>query len=197
MFNRSKRSSVYRTTSLATLMLGSLTLPAQAVEINSSNASYYDSISALHQEVDRTFTLRPSGFSVDDLQKLQAGLKDHTSELEKLKKIVDSQDRLIEELKRNTGNSSSSNASDMSNLRKTTSEQASQLAKLEKQLEEFKRNSGSSASSNTNEVSNLKRVTSDQASELDKLGKQIEELKRGSSSSSSSSSSELSSLKST
>ncbi|MBP5060430.1 hypothetical protein HUS95_36330, partial [Pseudomonas chlororaphis] len=124
MFSRTQRSSAFLATSLSTLILSSLSLPTQAVEFNSSSASYSDRISALHQEVDLKFTVRPSGFTVDDLQKLQDGLKSSTAELEKLKDLVNSQARLIEELKRNTGSSSSSNASEVSNLKKTTGEQA-------------------------------------------------------------------------
>ncbi|MBP5090451.1 hypothetical protein HUS91_33975, partial [Pseudomonas chlororaphis] len=103
MFSRTQRSSAFLATSLSTLILSSLSLPTQAVEFNSSSASYSDRISALHQEVDLKFTVRRSGVTVDDLQKLQDGLKSSTAELEKLQDLVNSQARLIEELKRNTG----------------------------------------------------------------------------------------------
>jgi predicted RNase H-like nuclease (RuvC/YqgF family) len=179
MPKRSTSSPALLATALAALLLGgtSLAQAAQAgIEFSPDNGSSSDSIGTLRRDSHGVYTLHNSRFSANDLQNLQDSLKRSNADVESLKKTVSEQARLIEELKRNNGSSSSSN--DQSSLKRSVSDQERQLDKLSKQVEDLKRNGGSGSSSNSSELSDLKRTVSNQDRQLDRLERSLDELSR-------------------
>ncbi|AMZ72675.1 MULTISPECIES: hypothetical protein [Pseudomonas] len=175
----SKRSSIPLAT--ATLLLGSLTLTdvAQAaVEVSSDGPSYHDFIPALHYDQSDKYKLVKTDVSASVLESLPKSVKNNTDELENQKRTLSEQAGQIEELKRNSGSSSSSSSKEIDELKRTIKEQERDLNDLGKQVEELKRNSGSSSSSSNSEISSLKRELSDQDREMDQLKRTVEELSR-------------------
>jgi predicted RNase H-like nuclease (RuvC/YqgF family) len=161
----SKLSSALSATAM-TALLSALALPGTAlanVERGSGYASSDDKITVLHNEYGKEVLVK-SEIDVGDLKKMQDTLSD--------------QARQIEELKRNSGSSSSSSSKEIDELKRTIKEQERDLDNLGKQVEELKRNSGSSSSSNNSEISNLKREVSDQDRAMDQLKRTVEELSR-------------------
>ena len=178
MRNFSKLPATLFATGMAALLLGSMVLPntAQAgVELSSDHPSYSDKLAAVHNSFGKDVVVR-SDFSIDGMEKLQSTVKSNSVEIETLKKTIKDQARLIEELKRNNGSSSSSNVSELSDLKRTVREQESDLKNLGKQLDDLKRSAGSS--SNASDLSSLKREVSDQDRALDQLKRTVEELSR-------------------
>lgn len=178
-----KLPSTLFTTGMAALLLGNMVLAGAAqagLEYNSDSSNSDDKFLTLHNSYGKDVIAR-SSVSVEMVEKLQS--------------TVSEQARLIEELRRNTGTSSSSSTNEISSLKRTVEEQNKELKDLGKQLEDLKRNSGSSSNSSSSELSSLKRTVSDQDNDLKKLAGQVEDLKRSAGSNSSSSSSDLSSLK--
>jgi flagellar biosynthesis chaperone FliJ len=172
--------STLSATLLATALLGNLALvnTAQAaVEIVSGPAQYNDQISAIRNSYNDNQLVK-SGFSVDDLQDMQKTVKANATELDYQKRTINEQARLIEELKRSSGSSSSSNNSDLSDIKRTIKDQDSDLKNLSKQVDDLKRSSGSSSSSSSSELSNLKRQVSDQDRTIDQLKRTVEDLSR-------------------
>ena len=181
MLARFKPSFTIPATGLFVLLLGGLALPAQAaVEVDSLSASGFDHLAATHGGSGSGYSLRNSDFTVDDLQKMQNQQKRNADELESLKKIINDQARVIEELKRNSGASSnsSSNSSDLSGLKRSVSDQDRAIEKLASQVDDLKRSSGSSSSSSSSELSSLKRDVSDQQRDLESLKRNVDDLSR-------------------
>lgn len=173
MFSR-RRFSALCPSRLSALLLGTVLLSGQAlaaVEVSSMSANPYDSIPATHSETGNHYSLRSSGFSVDDLKKMQATLQG-------LQRSKDEQAREIAELKRNTGSSSGANAGEVADLKRTLKDQQSEIGNLRKQLEELKRGTGSGANSSASELSSLKRSVSDQDRELQNLKRSVDDLSR-------------------
>lgn len=161
----SKFSSVVSATVVTTL-LGALALPGTAlasVELSSGYTSSGDKLTVIHNEFGKDVLVR-SDYSLDDLKKMQD--------------TIDNQTRQLEELKRNSGSSSSSSSKEIDELKRTLAEQERDINNLGKQVEELKRNSGSSSSSNSSEISSLKREVSDQDRELENLKRTVEDLSR-------------------
>lgn len=157
---------------LPALMLGTLLVcgSAQAdVEVSSMSASSHDNVAVTHLEPGGRYTLRSSGFDVDDLKKMQATL-------DGLQRSKDEQARQLADLKRNT--SSSVSSGELSDLKRTVKDQQGEIGNLRKQVEELKRSSGSSSSSSSSELSSLKRTVSDQDRELQNLKRSLDDLSR-------------------
>jgi len=175
----SKRSSIQLVT--ATLLLGSLTLTdvtQAAVEVSSDGPSDNDAIPALHYDQFDKYKLVKTDVSASLLESLPKTVKSNADELEIQKRTLSEQARQIEELKRNSGSSSTSSSKEIDELKRTIKEQERDLNDLGKQVEELKRNSGSSSSSSNSEISSLKRELSDQDREMDQLKRTVEELSR-------------------
>jgi uncharacterized protein YukE len=175
----SKRSSTQLAT--ATLLLGSLTLAGAAqaaVEVSSDGLSYSDVIPALRYDQSGKYVLIKTNVNASALEDLPKIVKDNTAELENQKRSLNEQARQLEELKRNSGSSSTSSSKEIDELKRTIKEQQSDLRDLGKQVEELKRNNGSSSSSNNSEISSLKRELSDQDREIDQLKRTVEDLSR-------------------
>ncbi|WP_420235247.1 hypothetical protein ACN079_14310 [Pseudomonas sp. ABY48] len=175
----SKRSSTRLAN--ATLLLGSLTLAGAAqaaVEVASGGLSYTDVIPALRYDQFDKYVLVKTNVSASALEDLPKTVKNNTGELENQKRTLSEQARQIEELKRNSGSSSTSSSREIDELKRTIKEQERDLNDLGKQVEELKRNSGSSSSSSNSEISSLKRELSDQDREMDQLKRTVEELSR-------------------
>nr|BFE91525.1 hypothetical protein GCM10020185_20610 [Pseudomonas brassicacearum subsp. brassicacearum] len=166
----------------ATLLLGSLTLvdAAQAaVEVSSDGPSSDDAIPALRYDRFDKYVLVKTNVSVSALEKpAKKTVKNNAEELENQKRVLSEQARQIEELKRNSGSSSTSSSKEIDELKRTIKEQERDLNDLGKQVEELKRNSGSSSSSSNSEISSLKRELSDQDREMDQLKRTVEDLSR-------------------
>ncbi|RMQ41592.1 hypothetical protein ALQ04_00502 [Pseudomonas cichorii] len=164
----------------ALLMAGMAGLPAHAaVEISSFNAREYDSIVAVNKEGG--YSLRNTGFSVGDIQNMKKALESNASELASLKKVVNDQAKLIEELKRNgqsSASSSSSSNSEISSLKRQSEEQTRGIKQLEGQVSDLKRSAGSSNSSSSSELSSLKRDVSNQQRDLDNVKRELDNLSR-------------------
>ncbi|MCM2462243.1 hypothetical protein ACIPQ1_23625 [Pseudomonas sp. LARHCG127] len=175
----SKRSSTRLAT--ATLLLGSLILAGvaqAAVEVSSDGPSDHDAIPALHYNQFDKYVLVKTNVSASALENLPKTVKNNADELENQKRTLSEQARQIEELKHNSGSSSTSSSREIDELKRTIKEQESDLKDLGKQVEELKRNSGSSSSSSNSEISSLKRELSDQDNEMDQLKRTVEELSR-------------------
>ena len=180
MRNFSKLPATLFATGMAALLLGSMVLPntAQAgVELSSDHPSYSDKLAAVHNAFGKDVLVR-SDFSIDEMEKLQSTVKSNSVEIENLNKTIKDQARLIEELKRNNGSSSSSSANELSDLKRTVREQESDLKNLGKQVDDLKRSAGSSSSTSASDLSSLKREVSDQDRALDQLKRTVEELSR-------------------
>ncbi|KJZ65496.1 hypothetical protein [Pseudomonas fluorescens] len=180
MRNFSKRPSTLFATGMAALLLGSLALPntAQAgLEYKSDSASSSDKFLVYHNYYGTDVMVR-SDVSIEAVEQLQRIVKTSTADLEVLKKTVSEQARLIEELKRHNGSSSSANASEVTDLKRTVSEQENDLKRLASQVEDLKRSAGSSSSSSSSDLSSLKREVSDQDNQLDQLKRTVEDLSR-------------------
>ena len=165
----------------ATLLLGSLTLAGlaqAAVEVSSAGPSYDDAIPALQHDQFDKYKLVKTNVSASALENLPKTVKNNTDELENQKRALSEQARQIEQLKRNSGSSSTSSSKEIDELKRTIKEQERDLNDLGKQVEDLKRNSGSSSSSNNSEISSLKRELSDQDREMDQLKRTVEELSR-------------------
>ena len=151
---------------LITTLLGVLALPGAAlasIEISSSSATSYGKVTAIQNEYGKSVLVK-TDIEVGELEKMQDTLKD--------------QARQIEELKRNSGSSSSSSNKEIDELKRTVKEQERDLDNLRKQIEELKRSSGSSSSSSNSEMSNLKRQVNDQDRTIDQLKRTVEDLSR-------------------
>ena len=133
------------------------------------SASSHDNVAVTHLEPGGRYTLRSSGFDVDDLKKMQATL-------DGLQRSRDEQARQLADLKRNT--SASVSSSELSDLKRTVKDQQGEIGNLRKQVEELKRTSGSSSSSSSSELSSLKRTVSDQDRELQNLKRSLDDLSR-------------------
>lgn len=143
------------------------------------SAVYNDDILAGASEAGRTYTVRSSGFTVNDLQQMQKKLDDNNkalNELQSLKQTVSEQARQIEALKRDTGSAHNTGASELSRLTRTTQDQQKALDKLAQQVEDLKRSAGSNSSAN--DLAALKREVSDQNREMDGLKRNVEDLSR-------------------
>ncbi|MCV4283570.1 hypothetical protein [Pseudomonas capsici] len=152
-----------------------------AVEINSSNADSYDKIVTSFNDYGRGTALRNANITVGDIQEMRKGTESNTRELESLKKIIEGQARVIEELRRDnksSASSSSSSDSEISSLKRKLDEQDRSLEKLEGQVSDLKRSSGSSSSSSASELSSLKRDVSDQERELNNVKRSLDDLSR-------------------
>jgi len=139
MRNVSKVPATLFATGMAALLLGCMVLPntAQAgVELSSDKPSYSDKLAAVHNSFGKDVVVR-SDFSIDEMEKLQSTVKNNSVEIENLKKIIKDQARLIEELKRSAGSSSS--ASDVSCLKREVSDQDRSLGQLKRTVEELSR----------------------------------------------------------
>ena len=149
----------------ATALIATLVLPASAmaVELSNSSASYGDKVSLIHNDYGKDVVIR-SDVSIDDLRKM----RDTMSE----------QSRQIEELKRNSGSSSSSSGKEIDDLKNKVKDQDRELDTLGRQVEDLKRNSGSSSNSNSSEVSNLKQKINDQDRAMEQLKRTVEDLSR-------------------
>ncbi|MBV4488058.1 hypothetical protein HU727_020935 [Pseudomonas sp. SWRI153] len=149
----------------ATTLIAVLALPASAmaVELSSSSPSYNDKLSLIHNDYGKDVVIR-SDISID--------------ELKKMRDTVSEQSRQIEELKRNSGSSSSSSGKDIDELKNKVKEQDRELDSLGRQVEELKRNSGSSSNSSSSEISSLKHKVNDQDRAMDQLKRSVEELSR-------------------
>jgi chromosome segregation ATPase len=160
----SKLSSALSATTI-TALLGILALPGTAlagIELSNGYSSSSGKITAIQSEYGKDVLVK-TDFDVSDLKAMQTTLND--------------QARQIEELKRNSGSSSSSSGKEIDELKRTVNEQERDLENLSKQVEELKRNSGSSSSSSNSEISNLKREVSDQDREMDQLKRTVDELR--------------------
>lgn len=165
---------------VATLLLGNMILAGTAqaaVETESGYTLSSDTIPALRSSLNNDVLLKTS-ISVGVLEELPKNVKANTTELEEQKRILAEQARQIEELKRNSGSSSSSSNKEIEELKRTVKEQEQDLRDLGRQVEDLKRNSGSSSNSNSSEISTLKRELSDQDREMDQLKRTVEELGR-------------------
>ncbi|WP_248769038.1 hypothetical protein [Pseudomonas sp. MWU12-2345] len=181
MLARFKPSFTIPSAGLLVLLLGGLALPVQAaVEVDNLSASGFDHLAATHGSSGSGHSLRNTDFTVDDLQKMENLQKRNADELENLKKIINDQARVIEELKRNSGSgsNSSSNSSDLSGLKRSVIDQDRVIEKLTSQVDDLKRSSGSSSSSSSSELSGLKRDVSDQQRDLDSLKRNVDDLSR-------------------
>ncbi len=179
MLARFKPSFTIPATGLLVLLLGGLALPAQAaVNVDNLDAGRFDRLAATHGDTGSGYSLRNTDFTVDDFQKMQEQQKRNADELESLKKIINDQARVIEELKRNSGSSSSSDSGDLSGLKRSVSDQDRSIEKLASQVDDLKRSSGSSSSSSSSELSSLKRDVSDQQRDLDSLKRTVDDLGR-------------------
>ncbi|MDD2054723.1 hypothetical protein NPS46_19415 [Pseudomonas putida] len=164
------RSRVVSMPCLPALMLGTMLVCGSAladIEVSNMSASSYDNVAVTHLEPGGRYTLRSSGFDVDDLKKMQATL-------DGLQRSKDEQARQLADLKRNT--SSSVSSGELSDLKRTVKDQQGEIGNLRKQVEELKRSSGSSSSSS--ELSSLKRTVSDQDRELQNLKRSLDDLSR-------------------
>ncbi|MBK5525781.1 hypothetical protein JFT86_02350 [Pseudomonas sp. TH06] len=157
----SKISSVVSATTLITIL--ALPTSAMAVELSSSSSSYNDKVSLIHNDYGKDVVIR-SDISIDELQKMRDTVRD--------------QSRQIEELKRNSGSSSSSSSKEIDDLKNKVKDQDRQLDTLGRQVEDLKRNSGSSSNSNSSEISNLKQKLNDQDRAMDQLKRTVEDLSR-------------------
>ncbi|WP_191487832.1 hypothetical protein [Pseudomonas sp. FEN] len=176
---RFKPSSTIPATGLFMLLLAGLALPAQAaVEVENLDAGRFDHLAATNGGMGSGYSLRNTDFTVDDLQKMQDLQKRNADELDSLKKIINDQTRVIEELKRNSGLGSSSNSSELSDLKRSVSDQNHSIEKLASQVDDLKRSSGSSSSSSASELSSLKRDISDQQRDLESLKRNVDDLSR-------------------
>ncbi|MFJ2539354.1 hypothetical protein [Pseudomonas sp. NPDC087614] len=157
----SKMSSIVSVTTL----MAALALPASAmaVELSTSSPSYGDKVSLIHNDYGKEVVIR-SDISID--------------ELKKMRETVNDQSRQIEELKRNSGSSSSASSKEIDELKNKVKEQDRELDTLGRQVEDLKRNSGSSSSSNSSEISNLKQKINDQDRAMDQLKRTVEDLSR-------------------
>ncbi|WP_339431699.1 MULTISPECIES: hypothetical protein [unclassified Pseudomonas] len=157
----SKMSSIVSVTTL----MAALALPASAmaVELSTSSPSYGDKVSLIHNDYGKEVVIR-SDISID--------------ELKKMRDTVNDQSRQIEELKRNSGSSSSASSKEIDELKNKVKEQDRELDTLGRQVEDLKRNSGSSSSSNSSEISNLKQKINDQDRAMDQLKRTVEDLSR-------------------
>ena len=138
MRNVSKVPATLFATGMAALLLANL-LPAAAhagIELSTDNPSYSDKLTARHSSFGEQVLVR-SDFSIDEMEKLQSTVKNNSVEIENLKKIIKDQARLIEELKRSAGSSSS--ASDVSSLKREVSDQDRSLGQLKRTVEELSR----------------------------------------------------------
>ncbi|MGN8343473.1 hypothetical protein ACLEJQ_07685 [Pseudomonas sp. SMV71] len=165
---------------VASLLLGSMISSGTAraaVETESGYTLSSDTIPALRSSINNNVLLKTS-ISVGVLEELPKNVKANTTELEEQKRTLADQARQIEELKRNSGSSSSSSNKEIEELKRTVKEQEQDLRDLGKQVEELKRNSGTSSNSNSSEISTLKRDLSDQDREIDQLKRTVEELSR-------------------
>ncbi|MBX9406069.1 hypothetical protein K5E40_10320 [Pseudomonas baetica] len=157
----SKISSIVSVTTL----MAALALPASAmaVELSTSSPSYGDKVSLIHNDYGKEVVIR-SDISID--------------ELKKMRDTVNDQSRQIEELKRNSGSSSSASSKEIDELKNKVKEQDRELDTLGRQVEDLKRNSGSSSNSNSSEISNLKQKINDQDRAMDQLKRTVEDLNR-------------------
>lgn len=159
---------------LSLLMLGTLLVcgPALAdIEVSSMSANSHDNVAVTHLEPGGRYTLRSSGFDVDDLKKMQATL-------DGLQRSKDEQARQLADLKRNTSSSAGASSGELSDLKRTVKDQQGEIGNLRKQVEELKRAGGSSSNSSSSELSSLKRTVSDQDRELQNLKRSLDDLSR-------------------
>jgi cell division protein FtsL len=180
MSSLAKRSSALLATSTAVVLLGSLALSSTAqagLEFSSDSSSSSDKFLTFHNLYGKDVMTR-SDISIDMVTQLQSNAKTNTADIENLEKTVKEQTRLIEELKKNAGSSSSSSASEVSDLKRTVSAQNSELKRLASQVEDLKRSAGSSSSSSSSDLSSLKREVSDQDKQLDQLKRTVDDLSR-------------------
>ncbi|MCJ8207221.1 hypothetical protein [Pseudomonas sp. RGM2987] len=165
---------------VATLLLGNMILAGTAqaaVETDSGYTLPSDTIPALRSSFNNDLLFK-TNISVGVLEELPKSVKANTTELEEQKRTLGEQARQIEELKRNSGSSSSSSSKEIDDLKRTVKEQEQDLRDLSKQVEDLKRNNGSSSNSNSSEISTLKGKISDQDREMDQLKRTVEELSR-------------------
>ncbi|WP_236442788.1 hypothetical protein [Pseudomonas syringae] len=158
----------------ALLISGLAFSQAQALDFNAGGAFPQDNLAATHYETNSVYSLRSTNVTLGDLQALLNDAKLNAAKLESLKQTVEAQARLIEELKRNNGNQSSSNDNDVSALKSKIDEQGRTIGALQSQIGDLKRDSGSSASSG--DLSDLKNDISNTRSELNSLKSTVSTL---------------------
>ncbi|MFJ4145346.1 hypothetical protein [Pseudomonas sp. NPDC089734] len=149
-----------------------------AVEVSSFSASGSDNIAATHNEGIKGYEIRNTGISVNDVRNMQDAIKTHANELASLKRIIDEQARVIDELKRNnasSGSGSRTRDTDIASLKSQLDEQGRGIKQLEGQVSDLKRSNGNSSSS---EISSLKRDISDQERELKSVRRDVDDLSR-------------------
>ncbi|CAI8712731.1 Chromosome partition protein Smc [Pseudomonas sp. IT-347P] len=149
----------------ASALLATLVLPANAmaIELSNSSSSYGDKVSLIHHDYGKDVVIK-SDISIEELQKMRDTVRDQSHQ--------------IEELKRNSGSSSSSSSKEIDDLKNKVREQDRQLDTLGRQVEDLKRNGGSSSNSASSEISSLKQKLNDQDRAMDQLKRTVEELSR-------------------
>lgn len=157
----SKISAVVSTSALITALV--VPASAMAIELSNTSQSTGDKVSLVHNDYGKEVVIR-SDISID--------------ELKKMRDTVGEQSRQIEELKRSSGTSSTSNGKEIDELQNKVKEQDRKLETLGRQVEELKRNSGSSSNSNSSEISSLKQKINDQDRAMDQLKRTVEDLSR-------------------
>lgn len=149
-----------------------------AVQWTDSSASRIDKLTASSLEAGGKYALSTTGFSVGDIEQLQASQKADNEELQRLKTRLDEQARYFDEFKRKDGSSASASDSQLSDLKRTVADQKNTIDKLKSEVDDLKRNSNSSSSSSSSELSRLKSDASDQKRDLEAQKRSLDDLKR-------------------
>ncbi|MGC6371947.1 hypothetical protein [Pseudomonas sp. K2I15] len=174
-----KASFVVVAASVASLLIGAMAPLAQAASParwGDFGASAGDKITASSWGAGGEYFLHSSDISVGDIQAMRDALKRNDTEMQNLKSKLDSQTRALEDLKKNTGSSSGSSDGQLSELKRTVSDQKSTIDKLKSEIDDLKRNSSSSSSSSSSELSSLKSTVSDQKRSLEDLKRSVDTL---------------------
>lgn len=162
----------------AVLIVGGLVLSqAQAaVDASPADATLQDSSVATHAAPTVDDTLRNTGFTMGDLQQMQKDSRQNAVELDALKETVSNQNRLIEELKRNTGTTVRSSDPEVTGLKSKIEDQGRTISQLESQLNDLKRNPDPSGNSSSSDISSLRQEISNLRSSVGRLESQMSSL---------------------
>ncbi|WP_421551718.1 hypothetical protein [Pseudomonas yamanorum] len=164
---------------IASLLIGAMAPSVQAaspVRWGDFGASDGDKLTASSWGTGGEYFLHSSNISVGDIQAMRDLLKRNDSEIQSLESKLDGQARALEDLKKNTGSSSSSSDGQLSELKRTVSDQKNTIDKLKSEIEDLKRNSSSSSNSSSSELSSLKSTVSDQKRSLEDLKRSVDTL---------------------
>ena len=164
---------------IASLLIGAMAPSVQAASParwGEFGASVGNKLTASSSGAGGEYFLHPSDISVGDIQDMRDLLKRNDSEIQSLESKLDGQARALEDLKKNTGSSSSSSDGQLSELKRTVSDQKNTIDKLKSEIEDLKRNSSSNSNSSSSELSSLKSTVSDQKRSLEDLKRSVDTL---------------------